>query len=65
MWISQAYAYGAIFMVPINEWAYDSSGNSHWFKTDNETHYDDLYDFIGNNNDLFDDYDPNTKTALI
>ena len=65
MWISQAYAYGANFMVPINEWAYDSSGNPHWFKTDNETHYDDLYDFIGKNNDLFNDYDPNTKTALI
>lgn len=62
-WIAQAYAHGAIFMVPIKMWAYEGAKH-YWYKS-RSGDYDFVYRFIGENADLFDGYAPVSHLGLL
>ncbi len=59
-WIAQAYANGANFMVPVNQWA---SGHKRY--KGNPADFTDMYDFIHNHAFLLDGYRAMAKTGLI
>lgn len=62
-WIAQAYANGAIFMVPIKMWAYE--GSKHYWYNSRTGDYDYIYRFIHENPDLFDGYEPISHVGLV
>jgi len=63
IWIAQAYAHGAIFMVPIKMWAYE--GSKHYWYQSRSGDYDYIYRFIGENADLFDGYESVSHLGLL
>ena len=62
-WIAQAYASGALFMVPIEQWAYRGTGHL-WYRSRPEE-YAAVYQFIQRQSALFDDYEPATQIVLL
>ena len=62
LWIAQAYAHGAIFMVPIQQWAPLSPQG--WYDPDYDE-FDYLYEFIHENATLFDDYTLQSHSSFL
>jgi len=62
-WIAQAYANGAIFMVPEKMWAYESS--KHYWYQSQPGDFDTIYKFIIDNDYLFDGYETVAKIGLV
>ena len=62
-WIAQAYVSGALFMVPIEQWAY--RGTSHLWDRSRPGEYATIYQFIQQQSTLFDDYEPAAQIALL
>lgn len=59
-WIAQSYAMGGIFSVPAAVWV---GGSGVW--NINADNYRDIYQFVSNNADLFDDYEAYSKIGLV
>lgn len=59
MWIVQAYAMGSIMTAPDNVWANGSA-----WKIGGE-HYSQVYQFIDNNSELFDNYEAVSKVGFV
>jgi len=62
-WIAQAYAHGALFMVPISMWAYQGA-TQRWYES-SPGDYDYIYQFIDDNPNLFDGYEPVAHIGLL
>ncbi|MXX51215.1 MAG: hypothetical protein F4Z39_09345 [Chloroflexi bacterium] len=65
LWIAQAYAHGHVFMVPDKMWTLRSPGEAdRWYYAD--THdYTELYHFVREYPQLFDDYEALAPVALV
>ncbi len=62
-WIAQAYASGALFMVPIEQWAYRGTGHL-WYRS-RPGEYAAVYQFIQRQSALFNEYEPVAQIALL
>jgi len=62
LWIAQAYAHGALFMIPYHQWAPEGSGG--WYYPD-FSDFDYIYNFIHDNADLFDGYTLSAKASFL
>ncbi len=65
LWIAQAYAYGHVFMVPDKMWALRRRGEPDRWYHSKPGDYEDLYHFVRDYPELFDDYEPVASVALI
>jgi hypothetical protein len=63
-WVAQAYAYGHQLMAPVRQWAYTQEKGTHWYETDPDD-FVDLYRFVRENADLFDDYEAIAHVGLV
>ena len=62
-WIAQAYASGALFMAPIEQWAYRDS-NHLWYRS-RPGEYAEIYQFIQRQRDLLAGYRAISRIALL
>ncbi|MEE9462523.1 MAG: T9SS type A sorting domain-containing protein [Bacteroidales bacterium] len=61
-WIAQAYAHGAVFMVPVQQWAPNSP--SGWYNPDYDD-FDYIFDFIQENSRLIDEYTLKASSSFL
>lgn len=64
LWIAESYALGHRLMDPHRKWAFTTEKGTHWYQSKPED-FAYIYNFIRDNNQLFDDYQPFGKIALI
>lgn len=64
LWIAETYALGHRLMVPHRKWAFTQEKGTHWYQSKPED-FAYLYNFIRDNSELFDDYEPFSRIALI
>jgi hypothetical protein len=64
LWIAETYALGHRLMAPHRKWAFTTEKGTHWYQSKPED-FAYLYNFIRNNSDLFDDYEPFSQVALV
>ncbi|MGB9595354.1 MAG: hypothetical protein ACPL7B_03655, partial [Candidatus Poribacteria bacterium] len=64
LWIAETYALGHRLMVPHRKWAFTQEKGTHWYQSKPED-FAYLYNFIRDNSELFDDFEPFSRIALI
>jgi hypothetical protein len=64
LWIAESYALGHRLMVPHRKWAFTQEKGTHWYQSKPED-FAYLYQFIRENADLFDGYEPYSQIALV
>jgi hypothetical protein len=64
LWIAESYALGHRLMVPHRKWAYTQEKGTHWYQSKPED-FAYLYQFVRENADLFDGYEPYSQVALV
>ncbi|GAA6204551.1 hypothetical protein [Thalassotalea sp. SU-HH00458] len=62
-WIAQAYSNGAVFMAPEQMWSYNNQGQRYYNAQTGD--YDYIYQWIAENNYLFDDFESVAKVGLV
>lgn len=65
LWIAQAYAHGHVFMAPDKMWTHRFAGEPDRWYHSKPGDYEDLYHFVRDYPDLFDDYESAASIALI
>ena len=65
LWIAQAYAYGHVFMVPDKMWTLRFKGEPDRWYHSKPGDYEDLYHFVRDYPELFDDYESVATVALV
>lgn len=65
LWIAQAYAHGHVFMAPDKMWTLRFAGEPDRWYHSKPGDYEDLYHFVRDYPELFDDYDSVGTVALI
>ena len=60
-WVAQAYAYGGLFSIPANVWV----GGEVFTWSPGADNYRDIYQFVRNNETLFDNYTSYSKVGLV
>lgn len=65
LWIAQAYAFGYVFMVPVRMWTLRFKNEPDRWYYSKPGDYEELYHFIRDNADLFDDYEAIASVGLI
>lgn len=60
-WVAQAYAYGGLFSIPANVWV----GGDVFTWSPGADNYRDIYQFVRNNETLFDNYTSYSKVGLV
>ncbi|WP_041525041.1 thrombospondin type 3 repeat-containing protein [Gilvimarinus agarilyticus] len=61
-WVALSYAYGGLFSIPANVWIGAADANTWSPGADN---YRDIYQFVRNNETLFDGYESYSKVGLM
>ena len=64
LWIAESYALGHRLMVPHRKWAFTQEKGTHWYQSKPED-FAYLYQFIRQNADLLDGYEPYSQIALV
>lgn len=64
LWVAECYALGHRLMVPHRKWAYTQEIGTHWYQSKPED-FSYLYQFIRENADLLDGYEPYSKIAVV
>ncbi len=64
LWIAQAYANGAIFMVPEQMWAYNKKNEQRYYNA-RSGDYDFIYRWITENRRLFDGYETRADVGVV
>lgn len=65
LWIAQAYAFGHVFMVPVKMWTHRFKNKPDRWYYSKQGDYEAIYHFIGDNPELFDDYETLASVALV
>lgn len=65
LWIAQAYAHGHVFMAPDKMWTMRCAGEPDRWYHSKLGDYEDLYHFVRDYPELFDDYDSVGSVALV
>jgi len=64
-WVAESYALGQCFMAPSeHQWCYTKEKGTHWLKNRPED-YADLYQFVRQHAELFDDYDTVAQAGVL
>ncbi len=63
-WIATAYAFGHYFMYAYKKWCFSQETGTLWYQTPIKT-YKPICDFITENRELFDDYEPVSQIGVL
>lgn len=65
IWIAQAYANGAVFIVPVKQWWYNTKNSTDGYCYGSASDFEYLYRFINENANLFDNYTILSRVAFL